>query len=86
MIIINTVYTFKDFIIDLSNRREFDIIVYNEKYGISWFGGGKISFAKYGDQSFLQYFDSIDDFRQNARINNNLLSMIWEDVEVDVMY
>lgn len=86
MIIMNKKYTYKDFISDLTNRREFDIVVYGDKYGISWFGGGKISFAKYGDSSFSQYFDTVNNFDQNARINDKLLSVIWDDVEVDVIY
>lgn len=79
-------YTFEDFIKELGNRREFDLIIYGEKYGISWFGGGKISFAKYGDENFCQYYDSVSEFRQSAHVKNKLFSTIWEYVEIDVMY
>lgn len=87
MININTKYTFEDFTIDLSNGREFDLIIYGEKYGVSRFGGGKVCFAKYDDQSFCKYFDTYYEFIQKAKVNNKLLSSIWNDnVELDIMY
>lgn len=83
----NCKYMFEDFILDLRLGREFDLIIYREKYGVSNFNGGKISFAKYGDKSFCQYFNNYYEFKQNSKIENELLGDIWEEhVEVDIMY
>ena len=79
-------YSFNDFVTDLINRREFDIIYKDEKYGISWFGGGKISFAKYNNPSICQYFNAAEELIENARLNNHLLSEVWNDIQLDIMY
>ena len=79
-------YKYEDFITNFKGRREFDLIIYGNKYGLSWYGLDKISFAKYGDSDFCQYFESVEQFMNEAKINGHYFYEIWSDVEVDVIY
>ncbi len=57
---------------------------YKEKsYSITETGKGKISFCEYYKEP--KYFDTVDEFMINAKIDNTPLSNIWESV-TDLMY
>jgi hypothetical protein len=66
--------------------REFDIIFNNEMYGISWCNSEKISFAKYEDESFCQYYKNTKEFSNKAHIDKFVIKEIWKDIIVDTIY
>lgn len=82
---IDEMYSFSDFIHDLSMGREFDISYLGISFGVSHSNQG-ISLAQYGADTPPQEYINIDEFSRLAEINGRLLKDIWRQIIVEVIF